>query len=325
MGALLTDYGARMVGFIVPDRDGRLVDVVSGFSSLKGYLRSGEKYYGAIVGRYANRIAGASFDLDGKTYRLNANDGHNHLHGGPKGFHDRVWKAHQPDSQKVVFELESPDGEEGYPGNLRVKVAYLLSDDNELVIDYEMETDRRTVANPTNHNFWNLNGEGSGPIDDHVLQIMADGYNPVDSTLIPIGIAPVEGTPFDFRNPTRMGARIAADDVQLRCGKGYDHNFILRGAPEPVKGRLAAVVRGDLSGIVMSVYTDQPGLQFYSGNFLKGENVLKKGSWDAYRTSFCLETQHFPDSPNQPGFPTVVMEPGRRYTSRTRHVFGVME
>jgi aldose 1-epimerase len=325
MRALLTNYGARMVGCIVPDRHGRPVDIVSGFSTLGGYLRSGEKYYGAIVGRYGNRIAKATFQLEGKTYRLQANNGPNQLHGGPNGFHNRVWKAEQPDSQHVVFTHLSADGEEGYPGNLEVKVAYRLTDENELIIDYAMRTDRRTVANVTNHNFWNLNGEGSGTVNDHLLQVMADLYNPVDSTLIPTGIAPVAGTPFDFTAPRRIGERLGQENIQLKYGNGYDHNFVLKPASDPSGERLAAIVTGDQSGITMTIYTDQPGLQFYGGNFLKGENRLKNGKQDAHRSSFCLETQHFPDSPNRPEFPSVVLEPGRTYTSRTRHRFGVTE
>ena len=323
MRALLTNYGARMVGCIVPDRQGRYVDVVSGFSTLGGYLRSGEKYYGAVVGRYANRIAKATFRLDGKTYALQANNGPNQLHGGPNGFHNRVWKAEQPDSQHVVFTHLSKDGEEGYPGNLEVIVAYRLTDENELIIDYAMRSDRRTVANVTNHNFWNLNGEGSGTVDDHLLQVSADLYNPVDNTLIPTGIAPVAGTPFDFTAPRRIGERLGQENAQLQHGKGYDHNFVLRAPTDPSGERLAAVVTGDRSGITMTIHTDQPGLQFYGGNFLKGENVLKNGKRDAYRTSFCLETQHFPDSPNRTEFPSVVLDPGRTYESRTRHRFGV--
>jgi aldose 1-epimerase len=325
MRALLTNYGARMVGCMAPDRQGRPVDVVSGFSTLGGYLRSGEKYYGAVVGRYANRIANATFKLDHKTYTLRANNGPNQLHGGPNGFHNRVWRAEQPDSQQVVFTLLSADGEEGYPGNLEVSVTYRLADENELIMEYAIKSDRRTVANIANHNFWNLNGEGSGSVDAHLLQVMADRYNPVDSTLIPTGIASVDGTPFDFTAPTRIGERLGQENIQLKYGKGYDHNFVLR-SPSGTSGeRLAAIVTGDISGITMSIHTDQPGLQFYGGNFLKGENVLKNGKRDGYRTSFCLETQHFPDSPNRPEFPSVVIEPGRTYKSRTRHVFGVKE
>lgn len=323
MRALVTNYGARMVGCMVPDRRGRMVDVVSGFSTLKGYLRSGERYYGAVVGRYANRIAGARFTLDGTTHLLRANDGPNQLHGGPNGFHNRVWKGEQPDPRQAVFTLRSPDGDEGYPGDLDARVAYRLTDDDELVIEYELKTDRRTVANVTNHNFWNLNGEGSGTVNGHLLQIMADRYTPVDSTLIPTGIEPVAGTPFDFTRPARIGDRLEMQNRQLLYGKGYDHNFVLRDAERERGERMAAVVTGDRSGITMSVHTDQPGLQFYGGNFLKGENVLKNGRRDGHRTSFCLETQLFPDSPNRPGFPTAVLEPGRVYTSRTRHVFGV--
>jgi aldose 1-epimerase len=321
MRAILTNYGARMVGLMLPDRKGGMVDVVCGFSSLKGYLLSGEKYYGAVVGRYANRIARARFRFDGKTYRLMANNGPNQLHGGPNGFHNRVWKAEQPDSLQVVFTLHSPDGEEGYPGNLDVTVTYRLTDANELVMEYSMRSDRRTVANVTNHNFWNLNGESSGTVNGHLLQVMADLYTPVDSTLIPTGIAPVAGTPFDFTRPTRIGDRLGVKNIQLQYGKGYDHNFVLRKPTDSSSERLAAIVTGDLSGIGMRIYTDQPGLQFYGGNFMKGENLLKNGRVDAHRTAFCLETQHFPDSPNQPDFPSVVVEPGKRYISRTRHVF----
>ena len=325
MSAILTNYGARMVGCLVPDRHGRMVDVVSGFSSLRGYLLSGEKYYVAVVGRYANRIAGARFILDGREYTLQPNNGPNQLHGGPNGFHNRVWKAVQADSQQVVFALRSPDGEEGYPGNLDVSVTYGLTDDNELVMEYAMQSDRRTVANVTNHNFWNLNGEASGTVNGHLLQVMADFYTPVDSALIPTGIAPVAGTPFDFTRPSRIGERLGEKNIQLHYGKGYDHNFVLRAPPDSSSERLAAVVTGELTGISMTIFTDQPGLQFYGGNFMKGENLLKNGRKDDFRNAFCLETQHFPDSPNPPAFPSVTVEPGRRYTSRTRHLFAAVE
>lgn len=313
---LLTNYGARMVGFWTADAKGTPVDVCLGMGSSADYLRPEAKYFGSIAGRYANRIAEGRFTLDGATYALDINNGPNSLHGGRNGFHSRMWDSEQVGSDKVIFSYLSPDGEEGYPGNLLVSVTYQLTEDNALQIDYAATSDKRTVVNLTNHAFWNLNGEGSGDILGHELMIAASRYTPVDSVLIPTGIEPVAGTPFDFTRPARIGQRIGEAHPQLVNGKGYDHNYVIDGPSDSIP-RLAARVRGDRSGIVMEVLTDQPGVQFYSGNFMKAEQTLKSGAKDTYRTAFCLETQHFPNSPNRPDFPTTVLEAGGRHRSTT--------
>jgi aldose 1-epimerase len=318
--AAVTNYGARMVGFLVPDKDGNLMDIVVGFDNAKDYVKAEERYFGVIVGRFGNRIAKGKFTLDGKTYQLDLNNGVNTLHGGRTGFHSRMWDAVQTDSQTVVFTYVSKDGEEGYPGTLTTKATYKLTDDNELRIDYEITTDKKTVTNITNHNYWNLNGEGSGTINNHDLMVKATKYTPVDSTLIPTGIEAVANTPFDFTTSHKIGERIEADNIQLKYGKGYDHNYLLdkgiTAAPE-----LIATVKGDVSGIAMDISTTEPGIQFYGGNFMQSKHILKSGAKDDFRTALCLETQHFPDSPNQPSFPTTVLEPGKKYVSTTVHKF----
>jgi aldose 1-epimerase len=254
---------------------------------------------------------------------LFTNNGPNTLHGGKKGFQDVVWDAKQLNDQQLELTYLSKDMEEGFPGNLTVKVIYTLTDDNELKIDYQASTDKKTVVNLTNHAFFNLNGEGSGSILDHQLQINADTYTPVDSTLIPTGkIETVEGTPFDFRKPTPIGARINEENVQLKNGKGYDHNFVLN---EGAGQHPAATISGDKSGIIMEVFTQEPGLQFYSGNFMQSKNIFKSGAKDDFRTAFCLETQHFPDSPNQNSFPSTVLDPGQTYRTTSVYKFKVKE
>lgn len=318
-----TNYGARIISLQVPDQENRLTDVVVGFSDIERYIHSTEPYFGATIGRYGNRIARGKFTLDGKEYTLFTNNGVNSLHGGKKGFQDVVWDTRQINDQSIEFSYLSKDMEEGYPGNLKIKVVYTLSDDNELKINYHASTDKKTVINLTNHAFYNLNGEGSGSILKHQLQINADKYNPVDSTLIPEGMpADVQGSPFDFRNLTAIGLRINEENIQLKYGKGYDHNYILnRGTSESLFH--AARALGDLSGIVMDVFTTEPGLQFYSGNFMQGKNEFKNGSRDEFRTAFCLETQHFPDSPNRPDFPSTVLDKGQSYQSSTIYKFSV--
>ncbi len=309
----ITNFGGRIVGCRVPDKNGKLTDVVAGFKSLNEYLASKEPFYGALIGRYANRIKKAQFTLDGKPVLLSANNGPNQLHGGKTGFHNRVWDARQTNEASLELTYLSKDGEEAYPGNLSVKVLYTLTPENELAIAYTATTDKTTVLNLTAHPFFNLNGEGSGTINDHLLSIPADHYMPIDSNVLVTGsIDKVEGTPFDFRKPVAIGARLNANNEQLAFGKGYDHNFVLNKGisdrPEP-----AATVEGDKSGIVMQVLTTEPGLQFYGGNFMKGEHTFKYGAKDDFRTTFCLETQHFPDSPNNPQFPTTVLKPGEVY------------
>lgn len=317
-------YGGIIVSLFVPDRDGRMADVVLGHDSLDAYLR-GSLHFGAIVGRFGNRIANARFTVDGTTYRLVANDGRNHLHGGLKGFDRVVWRAapFRTDSTAgVVLSYTSPDGEEGYPGNLNARVTYTLTDRNELVVDYLATTDKATPVNLTQHSYFNLAGDGAGDVLGHLLRINADSMTPVDENLIPTGaIVPVAGGPFDFRSLTAIGERIATDDEQLRRGRGYDHNFVLnRGEPGLVH---AALVVEPTSGRTLDIYTTEPGLQFYSGNFLDGSVVGKAGRVYGHRTGLCLETQHYPDSPNQPGFPSTLLRPGEDYRSRTVFAFGV--
>ncbi|PTS92896.1 galactose-1-epimerase [Pedobacter sp. HMWF019] len=321
--ALITNYGGRLVSLLVPDKNQKLVDVVAGFSSVDGYQQSTEPYFGATIGRYGNRIAKGKFTLDGKVYTLFTNNGPNTLHGGKKGYQDVVWDAKILDKQSLELTYLSKDMEEGFPGNLNLKVIYTLTDDNALRISYEAVTDKNTVVNLTNHAFFNLNGEQSGTILKHLVKINADKYTPVDSTLIPLGtLAMVKGTPFDFTVAKTIGDRVDALNDQLKNGKGYDHNFVLNShvADQPV-----AVVTGDQSGIVMSVYTDQPGLQFYSGNFMQGKNTMKGNHRDDFRTAFALETQHFPDSPNQKSFPSTLLKPGEKYNSVSTYKFTVAQ
>lgn len=321
MQAAFTNYGGRLVSLLVPDSTGKPVDVVVGFDSVDGFVNSTEPYFGATIGRYGNRIAKGKFSLDGKQYTLFTNNGQNTLHGGKKGFQYVVWDAAQPNPQTLVLTYLSKDGEEGYPGNLNVKVTYSLTDDNELKMDYEATTDKKTVCNLTNHAFFNLNGEGSGTILNHSLQIFADQYTPVDTTLIPLGKnVAVKGTPFDFTTPETIGKRVEENNDQLKAGKGYDHNFVLNGT-EGLGMTHAATVKGDKSGIVMDIYTQEPGLQFYSGNFMQSKNVLKTGTKDDFRTALALETQHFPDSPNQPSFPSTTLSPGQTYKTSSIYKF----
>ncbi len=312
MRVRLTNYGAICVSVEVPDKDGNLGDVTLGYDTLKGWLGN-TSYFGATVGRYANRIAKAEFELDGKTYRLAANNGENHLHGGIKGFDKRLWKGEivqAADSAGVRFTRTSPDGEEGYPGNLQVAVLYTLTTANELKIEFTATTDKPTICNLAHHTYWNLRGPENGDVLGHVLMIRADRYTPVNEQLIPTGeLAPVEGTPFDFRQPKPIGRDIA------KVPGGYDHNFVLNDYA-PGKVRLAVRVTEPTTGRVMEIYTDQPGVQFYSGNFLDGSITGKKGVKYQKHYGFCLETQHYPDSPHHPEWPSVVLRPGQTY----RHV-----
>jgi aldose 1-epimerase len=317
-------YGGIIVSLDTPDRRGRRGDIVLGYDDLSGYLKE-TPYFGAIIGRYGNRIANARFTLDGRTYQLAANDGPNHLHGGVVGFDKVLWSVapfSRADSVGVVFRYTSPDGEEGYPGDLAATVTYTLTTDGSLVFDYEATTDKPTPVNLTQHSYFNLAGDGVRDVLDQVLTIYADSFTPVDSTLIPTGkIEPVAGTPFDFRTPTPIGARIGAADQQLEYAGGYDHNYVLdRSGPGLVH---AAHVYDPDTGRTLDVYTTEPGLQFYSGNFLDGSLVGKSGHVYEHRYGFCLETQHYPDSPNEPGFPSTILRPGEEYRSRTVLKFGV--
>lgn len=319
--AVFTNYGGRLVSLLVPGKDGKLVDVVVGFKSIGDYEKSTEPYFGATIGRYGNRIAKGKFTLAGKTYSLFTNNGQNTLHGGKKGYQYVVWDAEQPNANTLVLHYLSKDGDENFPGNLAVKVTYTLTDNNELKMDYEATTDKTTVVNLTNHAFFNLNGDGSGEILNHEVQIYADEYTPVDSTLIPTGkLEKVAGTPFDFTKATTIGARINDKNEQLTFGKGYDHNYVLN----KTKGMgmyHAATVKGDKSGVVMDIYTQEPGLQFYSGNFMQSKNTFKTGAKDDFRTAIAMETQHFPDSPNQPAFPSTVLKPGQVYKTSSVYKF----
>jgi aldose 1-epimerase len=317
--ALITNYGGRLVSLFVQDKNGNLTDVAAGFSSVTGYQESKEPYFGATIGRVANRIAKGKFNLDGNTYTLFTNDGPNTLHGGKKGFQDVVWDAKQINGNTLELQYLSEDMEEGFPGNLNVKVTYELQEDNGLKISYHATTDKNTVVNLTNHAYFNLNGEDSGSILGHTVQIKADKYTPVDETLIPTGkIEAVAGTPLDFTKPETIGARIEDKHQQLQFGAGYDHNYVLNahGADDVI-----ASVTGDKSGIVMEISTAEPGLQFYSGNFMKGKNEMKGGHKDDHRTAFAMETQHFPDAPNQPSFPSITLKPGETYQTVTTYKF----
>jgi aldose 1-epimerase len=318
-------YGGIIVSLSVPDRDGQVADVVLGHDSLEDYY-SDSSYFGAIIGRFANRIAGARFTVDGTQYRLTANDGPNHLHGGRTGFDRVVWRAapfRTGHAAGVALSYTSPDGEEGYPGNLNARVRYTVTDRNELVVDFLATTDRATPVNLTHHTCFNLTGDGAGDVLGHLLWINADLMTPVDENLIPTGkIAPVAAGPFDFRALTGIGARIASDDEQLRRGRGYDHNFVLKRG-EPGLAHAAQVVE-PASGRTLDVYTTEPGLQFYSGNFIDGRVIGKAGRVHRPRAGLCLETQHYPDSPNQSGFPSTLLRPGAQYRSRTVFAFGVI-
>lgn len=313
MQVAITNYGGAIVSLLAPDRTGKMADVVLGFDNLKGYLGN-QPFFGALVGRYANRIAKAKFTLDGHEYKLAANDGPNSLHGGTKGFDKRVWTARELKGAEPAIELTylSKDGEEGYPGNLKAKVVYTLSNENSLKIDYSATTDKDTVLNLTNHSYFNLAGEGSGDILKQTMMINADKFTPVDATLIPTGeLRSVQGTPFDFRKPTPIGARIGDKDEQLKLGHGYDHNFVLNRKGPGLS--LAARAEDPASGRVLEVLTTQPGIQFYTGNFLDGTIHGKGGKVYGHRAAFCLETQHFPDTPNHPKFPTAELKPGQTY------------
>lgn len=324
MTATVTNYGARLVNLFVPDKRGDFVDVVVGFDTVDGFRNSSEAYYGAIVGRYANRIANGKFILEGKEYLLATNNGPHHLHGGIKGFQAVVWKAGQLEDASVVLSYRSVDGEEGYPGNLDVEVVYTVTEDNELKIDFKAVTDQATIVNLTNHAYFNLNGPGSGSIEKHMLQINADYFTPIDHTSIPYGILePVNDTPFDFRKHQPVGSGISENNLQLQYGNGYDHNYVLNKTPGK-KLSFAASALGDKSGILMEVFTQEPGIQLYTGNFMKGDNLVKDGFKDERRHAFCLETQHFPDSPNKPSFPSVVLQPEEVYQTTTVFKFGVL-
>jgi aldose 1-epimerase len=318
-------YGGIITSLRTPDRNGQFADIVLGYDSLASYLDPPPPYFGAIIGRYGNRIANAQFAIDGQTYQLEKNDGQNHLHGGVRGFDKVVWQGQEVPGDSgaaVKFTYTSPDGEGGYPGTLNVEVTYTLTDNNELIVDYLATTDKPTHVNLTQHSYFNLKGEGNGDILGHELTINADNFTPVRQGLIPTGeIQPVEGTPFDFRTATPIGARIDAEDPQLQLGPGYDHNWVLNRTGEGLM--LAARVVEPTTGRTLEVSTTEPGIQFYAGNFLDGTLVGKSGQPYIRRSGFCLETQHYPDTPNQPNFPSTLVQPGQNYQSRTVMTFGV--
>ena len=325
MTAQIITYGGIVTSLKVPDRAGTMANVVLGYPQIDGYVTD-TSYFGAIIGRYGNRIAGGRFTLNGVAYTLPTNDKPNSLHGGSTGFNKRIWQATEasgPEGPGLTLSYTSPDGEEGYPGTLSVQITYRITEQNELRIDYSAKTDKATVVNLTHHSYFNLSGEGTGDILDHQLEIMADRYTPVDATLIPTGeLAPVAGTPFDFTKPKAIGADIRDGHPQLVIGRGYDHNFVLQrstaGSPS-----LAARVREPRTGRVMEVLTTEPGVQFYSGNFLNGTAVGTGGNTYRQGDGFCLETQHFPDSPNKPSFPSTVLQPGAEYRTTTIYRFSV--
>lgn len=322
MSVSITNYGGRIISIVVPNKEGGFTDVSLGYDKLDEYAKTGDGFFGALIGRYGNRIGKSMFVLDGKTYQLEANDGNNSLHGGVNGFYAKVWDVDQVTENAITLTYLSQDGEAGYPGNLKTKVVYSLEDDNSLKIVYEATTDKNTVVNLTNHAYFNLNGEGDSTILDHELTIQADKITPVNETLIPTGeLMDVAGTPFDFNKPTLIGERIDQDNQQLKYGKGYDHNWVLK----KEKGlQTVASVYAPKMGIQMDVITEEPGLQFYSGNFLTGKEHNAKGK-KAYplRSAFCLETQHFPDSPNHPDFPSTELKPGETYKTTTVYKFSV--
>jgi aldose 1-epimerase len=316
MEARIMTYGATVVSLTAPDKAGKYADVVQGMDSVEGYVK-GVPYFGATIGRYGNRIGHAQFTLEGQTYHTPKNDGDNTLHGGVQGFDKRVWTARDTGSG-LEFTYVSKDGEEGFPGTLTSKVLYSVTPENELRIEYTATTDKPTVLNLTNHSYFNLAGQGEGDILDHQVMIAADRFTPVDKGLIPTGeLKPVAGTPFDFTKATAIGARIEQKDEQLVFGKGYDHNWVLNGSGM----KKAAEVYDPKTGRVMEVMTDQPGLQFYTGNFLDGTIHGKGGKVYGHRAAFCMETQHYPDSPNKPSFPTTELKPGETYHTVTSYRF----
>ena len=319
----ILNYGAKIVSISVPDKNGNLTDVVTGHSSINDYLSSEEPYFGAICGRYGNRIAKGRFTIDGVLYdKLPINNGPNSLHGGIKGFNSVVWDMKQIDNQSVELKYSSTDGEEGYPGKLDTTLTYHLTDDNEVVISYNAMTDKATVLNLTNHSYFNLSGAGDPYIGDHLLQINADYYLPTDDTAIPYGPKKkVEGTPMDFRTSKEVGERINDDFEQLIFGKGYDHTFILN--KEDNELSFCARCISPKTGIVMDTFTTEPGVQLYTGNWMTGNLIGKNGQRYPMRAALCLETQHFPDSPNKPKYPSTLLRPGEVFESRTVYKFSV--
>jgi len=323
----ITNYGGRIVSLLTPDRNGQMGDVVLGFKSIDDYLSANGPYHGALIGRVGNRIAKGKFTLDSKTYSLPINNNENHLHGGPEGFNNQVWEVKAVDQSSISMNYFSKDGEMGYPGNLDVLVKYSLNNENELLISYKATTDKSTPVNLTNHAFFNLAGEASGTINDHLLRLNADHFTPVDETLIPLGEnRSVEGTPFDFRIPKTIGRDLNQQNTntQMNYGGGYDHNFVLNKENDREMS-LAGYVIDPKTGRRMDIFTEEPGIQFYGGNFMDGSDIGKYGKKFLYRESFALETQHFPDSPNQPSFPNIILLPGDIYQTKSIYKFSVTD
>jgi len=323
----ITNYGGRIVSLLTPDQLGNMGDVVLGFKSIADYQKAKTPFHGCLIGRYGNRIAKGKFELNGIPYQLPINNNENHLHGGPDGFHNQVWEVVSADESAIVMTYLSKDGEMGYPGNLSVEVTYAINDKNELRIAYRATTDQATPINLTNHAFFNLAGAAQGSINDHLLMLNADHFIPVDEGLIPLGeIQSVEGSPFDFRKAKTIGQDLnqQASDTQLSRGGGYDHNFVLNKASQGSMD-LAASVIDPKSGRQMDIFTEEPGIQFYGGNFMDGSDVGKYGNPFDYRGSFALETQHYPDSPNQPAFPNTILHPGETYKTQSIYRFSVVK
>ncbi len=319
MQIALTDYGARLVSALVPDKHGNLIDVVLGFDSIQGYLNAQEKYHGTSVGRFCNRIAKGKFSLNAQEYTLEQNNGENSLHGGPGGFHNRVWDRQVSFKKKVDFYYVSPDGEEGFPGELKTNISYELTNENEIVIQFRATTNKTTVINLTNHAYFNLNGEGNGDILNHILHIPAVEFLPVNEKQIPIGKAnAVQGTAFDFRTPKKIAEGITAEEEQLAYAKGFDHTFV---NTQPLS-QPAASAYSEQSGVKLDVFTTEPGIHLYTGNFLTDDQG-KSGQRYLTHGGFCFETQHYPDSPNHPHFPSVILHPGEVFESQTIYTFSL--
>ncbi len=316
----LTNYGARMVSMLVPDRNGVLVDVNVGFDHIDDYINAEDQCYGAVIGRYAGRIAAGKFSIDDNHYQLEVNNGNNAIHGGHHGFQTKVWDGVQVTNGTVEFSYVSMDGEEGYPGEMQVKVTYRLTDANELIIDFEYSSDKKTVANIINHNFWNLNGEYSGTVHDHSLKIFTDQFLAINKDCIPVKPIAGHNTAFDFTDFRKIGEWIDDDDEQIKNGSGYDHSFVFEKSVS-AQPKLMAIAIGDRSGIQMEIHSTEPAIHFYTGNFMNCFDPAKTGLSDHARTAFCLETQHYPDSPNNPDAPSTLIEPGKIYTSTTIHKF----
>ncbi|WP_297092226.1 aldose epimerase family protein [uncultured Draconibacterium sp.] len=318
----LTNFGARVVSLYAPDKNGTPGDVVVGYGSGKDFVEKKENFFGATIGRYGNRIGNATFTIDSISYQLEKNDGENHLHGGSNGFHRQVWTVESVSDNEIVFSYLSPDGESAYPGTVNTTITYQLTAANELKIEYFATTDKKTVLNLTNHTYFNLKDGGKSSINEHLMYLNALRFTPVDGGLIPTGeLAEVTGTPFDFTQATAIGERVDNEHQQLKVGNGYDHNWVLDTGND--KTQLAARVVEPESGRVLEVYTNEPGIQFYGGNFLDGTIAGKSGIKYGFRSAFCLETQHFPDSPNKPEFPGVLLNPGDKYYSICIYKFGV--